>query len=144
MPTPRSPGRGAHRSATSAALPSVRLSADLVDAVLLAVPTRPDPAEAGAGQAGPGKAGLADATGAGERGPRAVLLGSAPVAVDLAAEKAKGTPGEVVSVPGTAPYERVLLAGTGAATPADLRAPRPDDLGVGTRPERPGARRRGP
>ena len=41
--------------------------------------------------------------------------------MDLVAEKAKGSPGEVVAVAGTAPYDRVLLVGTGAATPADLR-----------------------
>ena len=113
------------------ALPSVGLSADLVDAALLAVPTRPDPAvtsrtkQDGAGKDAASKdAASKDSAGkdsAGKDSARAVLLGTAPVAVDLVAEKAKGSPGEVVSVPGTAAYERVLLVGTGDGTPADLR-----------------------
>ena len=45
MPTPRSSGRGARRSVAPVALPFVSLSADLVDAVLLAVPTGPELAE---------------------------------------------------------------------------------------------------
>ena len=100
MPTPRSSGRGARRSVAPVALPSVGLSADLVDAALLAVPTRPDPAvtsrtkQDGAGKDAAGK------DSAGKDSARAVLLGTAPVAVDLVAEKAKGSPGEVVSVPG--------------------------------------------
>ena len=100
MPGPRSSGRGARRSVLPASLPSVALSAELVDAAVLAVPTRPD------GSADPA---------------RAVLVGTAPVEVDLVSERAKGGAGEVVSVPGAAPYDRVLLVGTGAATPADLR-----------------------
>ena len=55
----------------------------------------------------------------------ALLVGSAPVDVDglLAREAAKGVAGEIVSVPvlGDGPLERVLLVGTGDATPADLR-----------------------
>ena len=62
-------------------------------------------------------------------GESARLLGPPPdlAGVDLAAllarESAKGKPGEVVAVPVTAPgeLERVLLAGTGSAAPADLR-----------------------
>jgi leucyl aminopeptidase len=53
------------------------------------------------------------------------VAGTAPVDVQglLAREKAEGKPGEVVvvPVPGEGPLERVLLAGVGAAEPADLR-----------------------
>jgi leucyl aminopeptidase len=58
-------------------------------------------------------------------GDVAELLATPPVAVEglLAREGARGEAGELVSVPvpGEGPLERVLLAGTGAATPADLR-----------------------
>ena len=80
------------------ALPTVVLTAELPAATALAVPT------------GPGEDG-------------AVLLGSAAGTEGvLAREQAKGTAGEVVSVPGEAPYDRVLLVGTSTATAADLRA----------------------
>ena len=105
MPTPRSSGRGARRSVTPVALPSVVLSADLVDAVLLAVPTRPDPVEPGRDN---------------EDGP------------SRDPSPSKGSSKDVASKD---------VASTGVT---DLRAPRPDELGVGTRPERPGGRRRGP
>ena len=93
------------RSRASASLPQSPLPtlglADGVPAVaVLAVPTRP--ADDGV-----------------------ELLGSSPVDLDglLEREKAKGEPGELVSVPvpGDGPLERVLLAGTGAESPADLR-----------------------
>jgi leucyl aminopeptidase len=60
-------------------------------------------------------------------GESARLLGELPGGLDGAAlltrETAKGSAGEVVGVPVTAEgdLERVLLVGTGAATPADLR-----------------------
>jgi leucyl aminopeptidase len=55
-------------------------------------------------------------------GPLPDATGVQPVAV-LAAESAKAGPGEVVSAPGApgSPIERVLLAGTGTGSPADLR-----------------------
>ncbi len=86
------------------ALPALLLAADLPDAAdvqgpaVLAVPTR-----------------------TGDDGP--VLQGQAPgVPADaLVRESVKGTAGEVVGLRGEGPYDRVLLVGTGAATPADLR-----------------------
>ena len=62
-------------------------------------------------------------------GESARLAGELPAGLDLdvtallARESAKGSPGEVVSVPVTVEgdLERVLLVGSGAATPADLR-----------------------
>jgi leucyl aminopeptidase len=71
----------------------------------------------------PAVAVLAVPTSPGDGG--AVLLGTSPVDVDglLVREKAKGEAGELVSVPvpGDGPLERVRLAGTGEASPADLR-----------------------
>ena len=86
-------------------LPAVQLSAELPDAVVVAVPLR----------AGDGSA---------------VLLGALPAQVDgvdvdalLGRESAKGGAGELVTVPVLAPdpHERVLLLGTGEGSPADLR-----------------------
>ena len=78
-------------------LPSLRLAGALPESapdVVLAVPTRV--------------------------GEAAVVVGSAPVDVSalLVREKAKGEAGEIVAVPGE---QRVLLLGTGTATPANLR-----------------------
>ncbi|HVM26236.1 MAG TPA: leucyl aminopeptidase [Mycobacteriales bacterium] len=82
-------------------LPAVRVEDDLPPAAVVAVPTRP-----------------------GTSGPPA-LLGDPPVDVDglLVREQAEGEPGEVVAVPvpGDALLERVLLFGSGEATPAHLR-----------------------
>ena len=85
------------------ALPGLVLSADVPETAVLALPTT-----------------------TGEGG--AVLLGTPPAGVPdlaglLAREQAKGEAPEVVAapLPGDGPLERVLLAGTGAATPADLR-----------------------
>ena len=99
MPTPGPRGRPVLTPVGPlAALPAVVLTAELPSAVVLAVPT------------GPGEDG-------------AVLLGSAPGTEGvLVREQVKGTAGEVVSVPGEAPYDRVLLVGTGTASAADLRA----------------------
>ena len=85
-------------------LPGLVLADQLPAAAVLAVPTAPD-------------------------GESARLVGDLPVGLDLdvaallARETAKGTAGEVVGVPVTAEgeLERVLLVGTGASTPADLR-----------------------
>ena len=98
----------ARRSRTPAAfpgapLPALRLLADVpADAAVLVLPTRPA-----------------------VEGEVAVLLATSPVGVEglLAREKAKGEAGELVSVPvpGEGPLERVLLVGTGEASPAHLR-----------------------
>ncbi len=87
----------------AAALPVLRLAAELPPAAVVALPTRPGDGD----------------------GALPVLLGSPPVDVDglLAREQAKGEPGEVVSVPVTAPgaLERVLLLGTGDGSVEGLR-----------------------
>ena len=96
-----------YRSLPLAALPALRLAADLPAVAVVAVPTRPGDE--------------------GDDGP--VLLGVLPpaAAVDGAAllrhEKAKGEPGEVVAAPvtSTGPLDRVLLLGTGDGGPAALR-----------------------
>jgi leucyl aminopeptidase len=84
------------------ALPQVSLARDVPQAAVLAVPTAP-----------------------GDEEGTAALRGSAPVDVAalLGREKAKGSAGELVAVPVTEPgvLERVLLVGTGAGAPADLR-----------------------
>ena len=89
-------GRGLPQSP----LPTLGLADGVPVAAVVAVPTRPQ-------------------EGAAE------LMGTTPVDVEglLAREQAKGEPGELVAVPvpGEGPLERVLLVGTGAATPADLR-----------------------
>jgi leucyl aminopeptidase len=85
-------------------LPELVLADQPPAAAVVAVPTAPD-------------------------GESARLAGALPVGLDLdvtallARERAKGGAGEVVGVPVTAPgeLERVLLVGTGAATPTDLR-----------------------
>ena len=85
-------------------LPELVLADQLPAAAVVAVPTAPE-------------------------GESARLAGQLPegLGVDAAAllarETAKGGPGEVVGVPVTVEgdLERVLLVGTGAATPADLR-----------------------
>jgi leucyl aminopeptidase len=88
------------RAAQPGALPVLGLDTGVPAAAVLALPTRP------------GDGGVA-------------LLATSPVDVDglLEREQAKGEPGEVVAVPvpGEGPLERVLLAGTGAAAPGDLR-----------------------
>ena len=94
MPTPFPAG----------ALPELVLADELPTAAVVAVPTVPD-------------------------GETARLAGDLPGGLDvdvaalLARESAKGGPGEVVGLPVTAEgdLQRVLLVGTGAATPADLR-----------------------
>ena len=102
MPTARRT-RAASTSLPAAPLPAVQLAADLPAAPVLAVPT--GPAEGGAQLCG------------------ALAVDGLDVARLLAAESAKGEPGEVVAVPtpGTAPPERVLLVGVGSVSPADLR-----------------------
>jgi leucyl aminopeptidase len=85
-------------------LPALVLADQLPAAAVVAVPTAPE-------------------------GESARLAGELPagleldVAALLSHESAKGGPGEVVAVPVTVEgdLERVLLVGTGAATPADLR-----------------------
>ncbi len=88
------------------ALPSVALAADLPQAAVLAVPTQP--AEGGARLAGVVEVGGPDAF---------------DVEGLLSRESAKGEAGELVAVPlpGQGRWERALLSGVGAATPADLR-----------------------
>jgi leucyl aminopeptidase len=82
-------------------LPLVGLEAGVPAVAVLALPTRPS------------------------EGAPAELLATSPVDVDglLEREDAKGEAGEIVAVPvpGEGPLERVLLAGTGEATPAQLR-----------------------
>jgi leucyl aminopeptidase len=94
------PRRAAAHRFPGVALPQLVLAQDVPEAAVLAVPTR---SEDGA----------------------AVLPGDAPVDVAglLEREQAKGSPGEVVSVPVTAPgvLERVLLVGTGDGSAVDLR-----------------------
>jgi leucyl aminopeptidase len=116
VPTARRPRATASRRRAGEALPGAPLpEVDVVDALppapAVAVPTRPG--------LRPGAAAGAEAPAAGE------LVGDSPVDVTglLEREQAKGEPGEVVSVPvpGAGPLERVLLAGTGSATPAHLR-----------------------
>ena len=98
MPPARRRSAGARFPA--AALPVVSLSATLPQAAVVAVPTA----------AGDGSA---------------RLVGEAPTDVTglLEREQATGGAGEIVSAPVTAQgvLERVLLLGTGEATPADLR-----------------------
>ena len=96
--------RGSAATLPAVALPALSLADAPPDAAVLAVPTAPD-------------------------GEGARLLGALPehVAVDASAlltqESAKGAAGELVAVPVTADgaLERVLLAGTAEAAPADLR-----------------------
>ncbi len=102
MPTARGT-RTPPGSLPAVALPAVRLAADVPDAPVLAVPTRP------------GDGGAHPAGGTPVEGLDVGRL--------LRAEKAKGEPGEIVVLPapGEASPERVLLVGVGAGTPADLR-----------------------
>jgi leucyl aminopeptidase len=85
-----------------AALPSIVLAAEVPEAAVLAVPLLPVEQD---GVARPAGSVPVDLTGLLER------------------EQAKGTPGELVAVPVTAEgtLERVLLAGLGERSPADLR-----------------------
>jgi leucyl aminopeptidase len=98
-PAPRSRRRSPGLPAQP--LPAVALAAELPEAAVVAVPTRP------------------------REGGSPAVLGVPPVDVEglLARERAKGEPAEVVAVPvpGDGPLERVLLAGTGDGTPAALR-----------------------
>ena len=107
----------------AAALPALRLVAELPDVVVVAVPTRPgddgNPTTPDEDRTGP--------TRSGGDGGGPVLLGSAPVDLDveglLSREGAKGEAGEIVSVPvpGSGLLERVLLLGTGDGGPGALR-----------------------
>ena len=96
--------RRSRRGASSAAdLPLVGLEAGVPVVAVLALPTAP----------------------AADDGAEPRLLATSPVELDglLARERAKAEAGEVVAVPvpGDGPLERVLLVGTGAAAPGDLR-----------------------
>ena len=104
-PTSRPTGTPARRRGRTAAprfpevaLPSLTAAGDVPEVIVLVVPTTP-----------------------GEGG--AVVSGPVPVELDavIAREAPAGAAGEVVTVPGVGPLETVLLVGTGAGTPADLR-----------------------
>ena len=123
---------------TAPDLPTVALAEEPGVPAVLALPTRPAPAgktppTAPAGETPPtAPAGETPPTAPGREAaapdrPGAVLLADAPEAADLPAllarEKAAGGPGELVALPlpGDGPLERLLLLGTGAGEPADLR-----------------------
>jgi leucyl aminopeptidase len=101
----RAGGRSAAPRVPQVPLPTLGLSDAVPAAAVLAVPTRP---QDGAAQ---------------PLGTVPAETGQPEVEGLLAREQAKGEPGELVAVPvlGEGPLERVLLVGTGAATPADLR-----------------------